>query len=138
MYLFIAALAVDASCNKTYNVDSKTINSPNYPRSYPESKHCTWHVGAPTGLKIRVETFPYSMDHDIRSTDCNWDSLKIYDGSSNCSRRVANLCGRNAFSGMNSSTNNIFFEFNSDDAVVYEGFHIILALIGIKMDFIIN
>lgn len=124
---------MDASCDKTYNVDSKTIKSPNHPRPYPENKHCTWHVAAPIGLKIRVESFSYSMDRDERDTNCTWDSLRIYDGSSNRSERVANLCGRDEFSGMTSTTNTILFVFHSDDATIYEGFKLRLALIGMKI-----
>lgn len=70
--------------------------------------------------------------------DCILDSLKIYDGSSNRSRRVANLCGQNISSGINSTTNNLFFVFNSDDLWEYKGFQLTLALIGMKLDFIIK
>ena len=104
---------MDASCANTYNEKNNAINSPNYPRLYPENKHCTWHVAAPIGFKISVEHFFYSMDQ--WSPDCRYDSLKIYDGSSNRSRRLANLCGENEFNEMTSTTNNLFFEFDSGE-----------------------
>ena len=122
---------MDASCVNTYNENSKAIHSPNYPGKYPKRKHCTWHVAAPIGFNIRIKRFSYSMDYD---TDC----LKIYDGSSNRSGRVANLCEMNEYSGMTSTTNNLFFVFDSDDFFEFEGFQLMLALIGMKMDYIIN
>lgn len=128
---------MDANCDTTYNADSKTINSPNYPRPYPNNKYCTWHVAAPIGLKIRFENFSFSMQW---GPNCSWDSLRIYDGSSNRSERVANLCWKDEFSGMTSTTNNILFVFNSDHEgpIAYEGFRLKLALIGTIMDFIIK
>ena len=72
------------------------------------------------------------------STDCIDDSLKIYDGSSNHSARVANLCGINEYTGMTSTTNNLFFVFDSDNLVEYKGFQPVFALIGMKTGYIIN
>ena len=126
---------MDASCNNTYNEKNNAINSPNYPRSYPNDKYCNWNVTAPIGYKISVERFSYSIQNDV---DCSYDSLKIYDGSSNHSEIVANLCGYTKYSGMISTTNNLFFVFNSNDFIQREGFQLILSLIGMKINFIIN
>ena len=123
---------MDASCANTYNEKRNAIYSPNYPGIYPKNNHCSWHVGAPIGSNIHVESFSYSMDE-------SGDSLKIYDGSSNHSGRVANLYDKNEYSGMISTTNNLFFEFESDyDSVQLEGFQLILALIGMTMGSIKN
>ena len=124
---------MDSSCANTYNEKSKAIYSPNYPGIYPNNKHCSWHVNAPIGSKIHVQSFSYSMDYA-------GDSLKIYDGSSNHSERVANLNhNTNEYRGITSTANNLFFEFNSDgDDAQREGFQLMLALIGMMMDYIIN
>ena len=96
---------MDASCNKTYDKDNKAINTPNYPRWYPEPNNCTWNITVPIGFEISVEPFSYALN--------NLSSLKIYDGSSNQSRKVANLRGENAFSGTTSTFSNLFVEFES-------------------------
>ena len=123
---------MDASCTNTHNEERKAIYSPNYPGKYPKNKYCSWHVGAPIGSKIQVESFSYSIDY-------GGDSLKIYDGSSNHSEIVENLSWTDEYRGMTSTTNNLFFVFNSDDDNhQLKGFQLMLALIGMIMDYIIN
>ena len=70
--------------------------------------------------------------------DNSYDNLTIYDGSSSRSGRVANLYGKNEFRGMTSTSNNLFFVFNSDPYIEYEGFKLIFTLNGMKIDFIVN
>ena len=62
--------------------------------------------------------------------ECKYDSLRIYDGASNRSRRLANLCGENKFNGMTSSTNNLFFVFESGEYDESEGFQIAFSING--------
>ena len=120
---------MDASCANTYNEKNTTINSPNYPKLYPKNKHCTWNVAGPIGFEINVEHFSYSMDGYI--PDCRYDSLKLYDDSSNRSRRVANLCYEDKFNRMISTTNDLFFVFESDDDdQKKEGFQIAFSING--------
>ena len=135
MLLFITGLSVDASCDNTFNEKNNTINSPNYPRKYPYNKHCHWNVDAPIGYQISVERFYHSIEHGY---DCAYDSLKIYDGSSKHSERVANLCGYNTYGGITSTSNNLVFVFDSDGAYVADGFQLILTLKGIKIYFVIS
>ena len=105
--------------------------SPNYPSSYPDNKYCTWKVTAPIGVKIRVERFNYSLES---KSNCGYDSLKIYDGSSTGSGRLAELCGTNTYGGITSSANKLFFVFNSYGSSTYKGFQIALTIIGMKMN----
>ena len=120
---------MDASCHNTHNENSNTINSPNYPRSYPNSKHCTWNVTAPMGARIRVARFSYSLES---SSGCTYDDLKIHDGPSTRSIRLAKLCGRSSYSGITSTANNLFFVFNSDTSTTYKGFQITFSINGMK------
>ena len=120
---------MDASCGNTYDKDSNAINSPNYPSSYPNNTHCTWKVTAPIGTKIRVERFKYSLESN---SDCKYDSLKIYDGASNRSRRLAELCRGHTYDGINSTANNLFFAFDTDKDTTYQGFQIVFSIIGMK------
>ena len=126
---------MDASCHNTYNARSNTINSPNYPRSYPNSKHCTWNVTTPIGTRIRVAYFSYSLESN---SGCTYDSLKIYDGPSTRSGKLAKLCGKSTYSGITSTNNNLFFVFNSDSSTTYTGFQIALSIIGMKINFTIS
>ena len=126
---------MDASCHNTYNENSNAIYSPNYPRSYPNSKHCTWNVTAPIGAKIRVARFSYSLESN---SGCTYDSLKIYDGPSTRSDRLAKLCGTSTYSGITSTANNLFFVFNSDTSTTYKGFQIAFFINGMKTNLSIS
>ena len=135
LYLIITALTVDASCHNTHNENINTISSPNYPRSYPNSKHCTWNVTAPIGARIRVAHFSYSLES---SSGCTYDDLKIYDGPSTRSGRLAKLCGTSSYRGITSTANNLFFVFNSDSSTRYKGFQITLSINGMKKNLSIS
>ena len=111
------------------------INSPNYPTSYPNNKHCSWKVTAPMKTKIKVERFNYSLESN---SDCKYDSLKIYDGRSTSSGRLAELCGNNTYGGITSTANNLFFAFKSDTSVRRTGFQITLSIIGMKINLTIS
>ena len=126
-FFFIVALNVDSSCDNTFDYNSKAINSPNYPREYPKTKHCTWNVTAPIGSTIIVERFYYSIEN---SSNCGFDRLKLYDGSSNHS--VVDLCGESSFGGMTSTANNLYFEFHSDGSNSFKGFQITFSIVGMK------
>ena len=126
---------MDASCQNTYDKNSNAINSPNYPSKYPNEKYCTWKVTAPIGTKIRVERFNYSLESE---SDCKYDNLKFYDGTSTSSERLAELCGNNIYGGITSAANNLFFAFKSDGSVTRTGFQIAFSIIGMKINLSIS
>ena len=122
---------MDASCQTTNNEQTRTINSPNYPSSYPNSKYCTWKITAPIGAKLMIKSFSYSMESN---SGCEYDSLKIYDGPSTGSFRKANLCGTNEWSTRYTSTSNtLFLVFESDSSTRYKGFQLTYSLIGTNL-----
>ena len=114
---------MDASCDNTYDEDNNIINSPNYPRMYPRYTNCTWNVSAPIGFQISVEPFSYSIGAD---------KLSIYDAANSHSRRIALLWDNEKYNGTTSTTNNMFFWFESrwQD----KGFQTTFSLIGKQMD----
>ena len=128
---------MNASCENTYDQNSQSINSPNYPGVYPNDKYCTWIVTAPIGYRIGWR-FSYSIEF-CGSSNCNCDSLKLYEGD----QSVANLCGESTHSGMtsgqwNSSANKLFLEFNSDFGTTSKGFQITFYIIGMKQASVIS
>ena len=123
----ITALTVDASCQNTNNKDTRTISSPKYPSNYPNSKHCTWKITAPSGAKIEISSFYFRIES---SSGCKYDSLTIYDGPSSSSNRKRNLCGNRNFGGMTSTGNTIYLVFKSDGSTRYKGFELSYSVIG--------
>ena len=125
----IVALKVEASCDNTNDGNTSTIRSPNYPNPYLNNEYCTWKITAPLDIKIEINSFHYSMES---SSLCQYDSLKIYDGSTTRSNRKARLCGRSSYSGMISSSNTLLLIFNSDGSTRYTGFQLTYSVIGTK------
>ena len=125
VYSFIA-ISIDASCSNTKDEDARTINSPNYPSTYPNSKRCSWKVTAPEGAKLKIERFSYHLEYN---SVCRYDYLKIYDGPSSSSYRRARLCGAGSYE-LTSTTNSLYFEFKSDGSNIRSGFELGFSLIG--------
>ena len=119
---------------ETSNERNQTIHSPNFPSSYGESQRCTWKIVAPVGRIVSVDAFSYSINPN---SNCYFDVLKIYDGESASSTKIAELCGSNSMSSILSTGTSLFFEFivaycglscNS-----YAGFSIHYSLEGISI-----
>ena len=127
---FIINILVYASCSNTYDENSRTINSPNYPNQYPNSKRCAWKITAPIGAKIKLGPSTYSLEPN---NECRYDYLDIYDGPNTSSDRKARLCNQDLYE-LISTTNSLYLEFNSDGSGVYDGFQFSYSFIGIYID----
>ena len=88
---------------------------------------CTWKVLAPSGRRVKLDSFGYSIEgHNT----CTYDGLKIYDGPSTNEKRIERLCGRGTSHEIQSSENTLFLTFYSDGGTHYKGFQIRYSLIG--------
>ena len=49
-------------CGGEINVESGQLQSPNYPKSYPNDKNCEWIITAPIGyyISLKFDTFDVS------------------------------------------------------------------------------
>ena len=56
--------------------------------------------------------------------DCDWDSVRVYDGPGEEGEMIANLCGKNSPSLMTIDSRNAMIEFKSDDTVTGPGFEV--------------
>ncbi|VDP65442.1 unnamed protein product [Echinostoma caproni] len=74
---------------------SGVIESPNYPRPYPENlqMHYVFHV--PPEMRVRIKFFDFCLDnHDANSCPLsNSDRLEVYDGAYPETTRQLVLCG---------------------------------------------
>ena len=115
------------SCTDTSNEREQTISSPNFPSNYGKNQHCTWTIEAPVGRVVSLDTFYYEIEF---GNDCQYDVLKIYDGESASSNKIAELCGLNSKSGIVSTGNSLFLDFKSSSYYQFEGFIIHYSLKG--------
>ncbi|KHN72567.1 Cubilin [Toxocara canis] len=97
-------------------IDSKsrkrgTILSPTYPGTYPKNFHCSYLLNGKPGQRIRF----FFRDFDIYfgGEHCPYDSMTIYDGTTNKAPIVRKVCGLQQRLEVYSLGPNAFLEFNT-------------------------
>jgi len=96
------------------------ITSPHYPAYYPTNTECSWLLSGKEDERVEITLLSFDVE---RVRYCGFDSLRIYDGSSQSDRYLANLCGRikNRFR-LKSSGSNLLLKFKSDMIGTRPGF----------------
>ncbi|BHF63132.1 Bone morphoproteintic protein 1 [Sparganum proliferum] len=106
-------------CGGFMKADEGRFTSPGYPSNYPPSKICTWWIEVPAGFAI-VLTFESIELED--QTDCPYDYLEIFDGSSDSSSALRRICGVQLPNPIWSTNNTMEVRFVTDYAVQKKGF----------------
>ncbi|XP_034615478.1 CUB and sushi domain-containing protein 3 [Trachemys scripta elegans] len=94
-----------------------TILSPGYPEPYDNNLNCVWKITVPEGAGIQVQVVNFATEH-------NWDSLDFYDGADNNAPRLGSYSGTTIPPLLNSTSNNLYLNFQSDISVSAAGFHL--------------
>uniref|UniRef100_A0A8C6YAA3 CUB and Sushi multiple domains 3 n=1 Tax=Naja naja TaxID=35670 RepID=A0A8C6YAA3_NAJNA len=94
-----------------------TILSPGYPEPYDNNLNCVWKITVPEGAGIQVQVISFATEH-------NWDSLDFYDGADNNAPRLGSYSGTTIPPLLNSTSNNLYLNFQSDISVSAAGFHL--------------
>ncbi|XP_019619704.1 PREDICTED: dorsal-ventral patterning tolloid-like protein 1, partial [Branchiostoma belcheri] len=89
-----------------------------YPGNYPNNAYCTWQISVSTGYVVAIRFSVLSLEDE---TNCGYDSLAIYDGSSTTAPRLARLCGSSART-ISTTGRNAFVVFRTDGSVTESGF----------------
>ncbi|KAK2515249.1 hypothetical protein Q9233_014448 [Columba guinea] len=101
-----------------------TILSPGYPEPYDNNLNCVWKITVPEGAGIQVQVVSFATEH-------NWDSLDFYDGADNNAPRLGSYSGTTIPPLLNSTSNNLYLNFQSDISVSAAGFHLEYTAIGL-------
>ncbi|KAH0502555.1 CUB and sushi domain-containing protein 3 [Microtus ochrogaster] len=104
-----------------------TILSPGYPEPYDNNLNCVWKITVPEGAGIQVQVVSFATEH-------NWDSLDFYDGGDNNAPRLGSYSGTTIPHLLNSTSNNLYLNFQSDISVSAAGFH--LEYTGVHLQFV--
>ncbi|XP_060534565.1 protein tolkin-like [Cylas formicarius] len=96
-----------------------TISSPNYPKYYPASKDCAWHISTLPGHRIRLGFMNFRLENHA---ECYYDFVQIFDGDSSVSRQLDTFCGSMMPYLIISSENHLYMTFRSDKSVQQKGF----------------
>uniref|UniRef100_A0AAR5PJX2 Metalloendopeptidase n=1 Tax=Dendroctonus ponderosae TaxID=77166 RepID=A0AAR5PJX2_DENPD len=97
------------------------INSPNYPKYYPASKDCAWHIRTLPGHRIRLIFMNFNLESH---PECYFDNLQIFDGDSSKSHQKGRYCGRRVPLSIDSTENHLYMTFKSDNNVQKKGFSV--------------
>lgn len=107
----------DLVCGGKFEDDNGIITSPWFPNPYENNKLCLYDIDAPLGKAI-VLNF---TDFDVED-DCDYDSLKIYDGADSNATRIGTYCGTSKPPVATSTLNVLHLVFSSDSSNTRPGF----------------
>ena len=106
--MHIARIRVEPSCKNTYDKTKNTIFSPDYPAGFKgQGPDCTWHIKGHENETLIIEklVFKVSSCHHIKYKEY----VQIFDGDSEKSSKLADLCGYHTEAIAKISTGNSFF-----------------------------
>uniref|UniRef100_A0A673GR16 CUB and sushi domain-containing protein 3-like n=1 Tax=Sinocyclocheilus rhinocerous TaxID=307959 RepID=A0A673GR16_9TELE len=104
-------------CGGVLTTRRGTILSPGYPDPYDNHRNCVWKVFVPEGTGIQITVVTFSTEH-------NWDSLDFYDGVDSNAPRLGSYSGTTIPPLLNTTSNNLFLNFQTDMSVSGAGFHL--------------
>ncbi|OCT83755.1 embryonic protein UVS.2-like [Xenopus laevis] len=106
-------------CSSFLNDASGTINSTNYPSTYPNNVNCVWVIQTPYDLvTLKFDAF------DLQSSpNCTSDYVRVYDGRSRNSLLLLDrTCGSEPVPALIASSSLMLVEFVSGNNIEATGF----------------
>ncbi|XP_071443305.1 cubilin [Hetaerina americana] len=107
-------------CGGLLTKPSGHFTSPGYPRGYPVSTTCEWHIMVEWGQSIEISFNKVDME---KSRQCVFDHLKVFGGPDKKSPMLTNLCHNlNTTTKVTTSGNNALVVFQADSSYAGRGF----------------
>ncbi|KAJ6643392.1 Cubilin like [Pseudolycoriella hygida] len=106
-------------CGGMFKVRSLSFTSPNYPQNYASNLYCEWFLQVEDNHRLSL-----SFDDFDTEANCQYDSVKIYDGfEKKDNNLLANLCGNEIPKTIyNTSDNKMLVVMQTDDSTESKGF----------------
>ena len=95
------------------------IQSPNYPRPYPNNADITWVLKGPAAGRISIRFTSFMLEED---SACRYDLVELRDGETPDSPLLGKFCGGILPSTFVSADNSLFVYFKSDVSEKRAGF----------------
>nr|VZI50314.1 unnamed protein product [Spirometra erinaceieuropaei] len=108
-------------CGGYLSMNNGSITTPGFPREYPPNLKCVWSIQVPDGYSVLLEFDSFELEEQF---DCRSDYLEIYDGPSESSPRLRQLCGSKFPKPVASKMNKMTLKFVSDDLFSKKGFKV--------------
>ncbi|XP_055294887.1 tolloid-like protein 2 [Sitodiplosis mosellana] len=110
-------LKYETDCGGKYQDDNGIITSPFYPSPYDEDKNCIYDIEAPLGKAIILNFTNFDIE-----ADCDFDSLRIYDGFDSNATLIGTYCGNEKPLPVTSKMNHLHLIFSTDRYDTGQGF----------------
>lgn len=94
------------------------VTSPNYP-GYDNDLTCSTIITAGTGQVVSLHFLEFDVESD---GSCSYDSVSVYDGSSDDSYLIGRYCGQYVPEYVFSTGQTMLLVFESDNSVTHDGF----------------
>ena len=107
-----------ALCNYNLTATTGNFTSPGFPNEYPHDTCCSYQITGEEGKSIKIEFLHFNLEY---GSNCNYDSVKIYEGNSANGVLARTFCG-NGSRMYTSVGNKLFVLFKSDSSIEYQGF----------------
>ncbi|XP_030915740.1 deleted in malignant brain tumors 1 protein [Geospiza fortis] len=111
------SLPEDYSCGGLLSSSSGTLQSPFYPRNYPNNANCVWEIQVESNFRVTL-TF---TDIQMEGGRCLSDYVEIYDGPLHSSPLLGKICS-GYYPTYTSSSNLLSVRFHSNSRHTYRGF----------------
>ncbi|XP_023785057.1 deleted in malignant brain tumors 1 protein-like [Cyanistes caeruleus] len=107
----------DYSCGGLLSSSSGTLQSPFYPRNYPNNANCVWEIHVKSNFRVTL----VFTDIQMEGGRCLSDYVEIYDGPLQTSPVLGKICS--GYRPMYTSSSNLLtVRFHSNSRYTYRGF----------------
>ena len=103
------------------------MQSPNFPDEYDNNVLCKNLIKAPVGYQAQLNFTHFELDDD---ENCQYDSLKVYDGPDESSQLLGTYCGNELPRIIQSYGRYLYVVFTSDKKVTYSGYRATVSFAG--------
>ncbi|XP_077039675.1 scavenger receptor cysteine-rich domain-containing protein DMBT1-like [Agelaius phoeniceus] len=112
-----SATPEDYSCGGSLFSSSGTLQSPFYPRNYPNNADCVWEIQVESNFRVTL----VFTDIQMEGGRCLSDYVEIYDGPLHSSPLLGKICS-GYYPTYTSSSNLLSVRFHSNSRYTYRGF----------------
>ncbi|GCC22276.1 hypothetical protein chiPu_0000662 [Chiloscyllium punctatum] len=104
----------NTQCGGKLSGDNGCFATPNYPRNYPNSATCIWHITMDDDERVKLNFIDIQLEVSSR---CSKDYVTIYDGPTTSSPALATICtGLNHEYTSSSNTLTVYFQSDSHNS----------------------
>ncbi|KAK5640278.1 hypothetical protein RI129_011089 [Pyrocoelia pectoralis] len=107
-------------CGGTFHDYSRVIESPSYPKNYPDNAECEWEIIGDPGYSIKLDFIDRFYLEE--SDGCNNDFLEVWNYNNGVWESLGKKCGRHVPDTFNSTSNRMKIMFRSNDKLSASGF----------------